>query len=296
VSAWYTICQMSQLAILSDMAAPNFERALDIHRQWNLSWLDLRGQIYGRTVDELSVADARRARAAADAASLSVFCLSTGVFYDDVAGGEQAFHKQLAVLRRILGAAEILEPRMIRVLAAQLAERDSDQGAVGLLQARHPWLVDVYREAIDLITDAGFTAALENEAGDCFLSASSDFVAFFEWLERPKARLTWDINNQWATGYLPTLTDYEMLQPLIGYYHLKGGRQDDGGTQLKWNCSLEDSTYAVAEITQRVVDDGASPVICLNPSQHGAQQPGYDYGGLTERDLAFLRATIRGLA
>jgi hypothetical protein len=47
----------------------------------------------------------------------------------------------------------------------------------------------------------------------------------------------------------------------------------------------------VTEITRRVIADGVSPVICLNPS-HGRPRPGVDAGDVTERDLQYVRDLI----
>ena len=69
-----------------------------------------------------------------------------------------------------------------------------------------------------------------------------------------------------------------------------------GSDQLADNVALEDSDWAVAEITRRVVADGVSPVICLNPPQHGAEREGYDYDSLPERDARFLRDSVPGIA
>ncbi len=290
------MCQMrAELTILNAMAAADLDEALVISCGWGLKWVDLRSQIYGKPVGALTRDDAHRARAAIDAAGVRVFCLSTAVFGGDVSAGERAFRDQLKGLRQVLAAATVLEPQVVRVLAAQLPHRRPEQEAVDVLKSRHPWLIDLYREAISLISAAGFTPAIENEAGSSFLSETADFIDFFDWLNRSDAVLTWDIGNQWETsGRIPTLADYETLRPLIGYYHLKGGLAEEGGERLEWQSSLEDSSYQVAEITQRVVDDGVASVICLNPP-HGKRKPGYDYSSLTERDIKFLRTTVKGI-
>lgn len=285
-----------QFTMLNSMADADFETALARHREWGLRWVDLRDEIYGKRVKDLTVADAHRARAAIDAAGLEVACLSTGVFFEDVANGEEVFRmNHLAQLDHLLDVAAVLRPRFFRLIAAQLPERDARENAVPLLKRKYPWLVDVYREAIDRIVAAGFQPTIENEAFRCFLSQTQDFVDFFAWLDRPAVSLTWDINNQWATGVFPTLADYEQLRPLIAYYHLKGGKCDGESDTLVWNSALEDSDFAVEDITRRVIDDGVSPVICLNPSQHGAPLDGYDYSDLALRDLRYLQSTFEGI-
>ena len=85
-------------------------------------------------------------------------------------------------------------------------------------------------------------------------------------------------------GTYPTMDVYYKLKGLIGYYHLKGGQQRDGNSDLYWRSSLEDASWPVAEITRQVVMDGLSQMICLNAS-HGQAKAGYDYNNMTKRDL-----------
>jgi hypothetical protein len=113
-------------------------------------------------------------------------------------------------------------------------------------------------------------------------------------------------------GAYPSIEAYRTLRPLIGYVHTKGGQaaQEDP-SRLKWSVGLDAASWPVAEIIQEVVDDGVSPVICLNPS-HGARLADYDYGApgafdpdvpfvqqdlsfVTARDLEFLRSNIKGI-
>jgi hypothetical protein len=101
------------------------------------------------------------------------------------------------------------------------------------------------------------------------------------------ASFTWDIQNLWSMGTPPSPEVYEQLTPFIGYVHLKGGQAGEDGA-LRWRSSLREATWPVAEITARVVADGVSPVICLNPS-HGAPRPDDADGRTVEDDIAYLR-------
>lgn len=286
----------AELTLLNAMADPDFDTALALHKEWGIKHLDIRDGVAGKWVRDLTVEEARAAKLAADAAGLDVFCLSTAIFYGDVTEGEAAFReKHVGALDQILEVAEVFKPKLVRIIAAQLPGRAPEDSAIEILRRDYPWVVEQYREVVDRLAAAGFTATIENEANQSFLSRTQDFIDFFEWLDRPNVSLTWDINNQWATGVFPTEADYEQLKPLIHYFHLKGGQSDGNDQKLKWNCSLEDSSYDVVGITSRVVRDGVSPVICLNPSQHGADKPGYDYSNLVKRDIDFLRANVDGI-
>lgn len=286
----------SQLTMLNSMASTDFEKSLEIHRAWGLQWLDLRDAIYGKWVKELDAPTARRAQAAIVSAQLRIYCLSTQTFFDDVSRGEAVFRDHLEQLKLTLQIAPILEPQIVRIVAAQLPECEPGASSVELMKNKYPWVIDVYREALDAIEQAGFTSTIENEAKRCFLSRADDFIGFFEWLDRPQtAHLTWDVQNHWSTGVFPTLEIYQQLKPLINYFHTKGGQTDAVADRLAWNVALEDASWPVRALTQAVINDGVSPVICLNPPQHGEQKSGYDYTDIPKRDVDYLRTNIEGI-
>lgn len=242
----------AQLTMLNSMAATDFGESLRVHQEWGLEWMDLRDEIYGNWLKTLDVPTAQRAKAAIDAAGLKVFCLSTSIFFADIAKGEQEFRDgHLEKLKEIIEVAKVFQPQVVRIIAAQLPEKEPGTPSIPLIKEKYPWLVEVYREALQLIADAGLTPTIENEAFQCFLSLPEDFTEFFEWLDRPEiAHLTWDVQNQWATGVFPSLEVYETLKPLMHYYHVKGGQTDGTSDKLAWNVALEDASWPVVEITQ----------------------------------------------
>lgn len=287
----------SQLTILNSMADADFDKALETHRLWGLKWLDLRDGIYGNWVAAVDVDTAKRAREAIDKSGLDVFCLSTSTFFEETEKGEALFReKHLGKLAHLIELAKIFKPKVMRIIAAQLPSRQPGENSIELLVSKYPWIFDVYREAIDRIVEAGLRPTIENEAFKCMLSQPNEIVEFFNRLDRAKSvGFTWDVQNQWATGVFPTVEVYETLKPLIQYYHVKGGKFEGVGKALKWNVALEDADWPVVEITRRVVADGVSPVICINPAQHGENKPDYDYTNIVKRDIDFLRSNVPGV-
>ena len=289
----------AELTILNGMADSDFDAALARHRQWGLKWLDLRDCLYGDTVGDLDAGKARRVRDAVDAAGLEVYCLSTTLLHDDLDKGEAHFRAaHLARIADMAAAVRILRPRFLRLLAARLDPAKAGGSAFATLERDYPWVVPLYREAVERAAGLGAAVTIENEARDCMLRTPADMVAFFAALDRPDlVGLTWDIQNQWTCGSFPAVEDYETLRPLIQYVHVKGGQYADPHSRaLAWKSGLEEASWPVLDIVRRVVEDGVSPVICLNPSK-GRLKPeyGYDYGAVTERDIAFLRRNIEGI-
>lgn len=290
--------QVVELTMLNVMGGADFEASVARHRDWGLRWLDLKDSIYGKDLKDLSLDDAQRAAQLLEANDLEVYCFSTVLLGGDATAGDEEFaQRDLADLEQILALADVLQPQFVRLLGAQLPGREAHENAIAYVERELPWVVPAYRAAIDRIASAGFAATIENEAWSCMLSSAEEFRSFFAALDRPgRVSLTWDAQNQWATGTVPTVAVYEELRDLIAYYHVKGGRAEAGDDSLAWNVALDEATWPVAEVTQRIVDDGASPVICLNPPSHGKPIEGYPYGdAVTERDLAFLRNQVRGI-
>ncbi|MFC5833483.1 sugar phosphate isomerase/epimerase family protein [Nonomuraea insulae] len=302
----------AQLTVLNAMAARDFDQALATIASWRLKWVDLWGFIYGESVDALSPGTAARIATALADRGLGAYCLSSRIFDDTVEQDPQAFReKHLRTLRTTLAAAATVRPKYVRLIAGSMAGAAAMENCVAVLKERSPWVRDVYREAVDLILEAGFTPTLENEHSDCFLSTPEEFRDFFDWLDAPpEFRLTWDIGNSWQMGSYPTVEMYEALRPLLGYVHVKGGQAaPEEPARAHWNVGLDATSWPVREIISAVVAGGKSPVICLNPA-HGEWKPDYDYGDgrvadtpfsqrdlapVTARDIAFLRANVEGI-
>ena len=278
------------ITMLSSMADRDFEAALDRHVDWGLHDLDLKDAIFGKGVVDLTDGEAHRAADLIGGRGLSVYCMSTVLFHADVEAGEDVFRQaHLALLDRVIAIARVLEPKLVRLLAARTIRRDDLTDSVAYLKAEHPWLIDCYREAIEKLSAAGFKVTIENECNACIFSTPDEILDFFDALDCGDAvNLTWDVQNLWQMGAFPSLDLYRRLKPLIAYYHLKGGQSGEGTTALRWKSGLEDASWPVREITHQVVSDGVSPVICLNGS-HGTSRGGYDYQHVVERDLAFVR-------
>lgn len=283
--------------MLNAMADSDFETALDRHVAWGLSHLDLKNGIFGKSLIDLTDDEARRVAKMVEERKLSVYCLSTTLFDEDVEVGEDVFLREhFGKLDRLIEIAEILKPHFVRLLAAKSSRRVEIEDSIDYLRSEQAWLIDLYRRAIEKLATAGCRVTVENECHDCLMSNSEEIVGFFEGLGCGDAvSLTWDVQNLWQMGTPPTLHTYEQLKPLIAYYHLKGGQSEFPDGPLKWRSSLEDASWPVDVITNQVIADGVSPVICLNGS-HGEGKTGYDYETVTERDLAYVKRMFGGAA
>jgi hypothetical protein len=282
----------AQLTILNSMASSNFEQALDRHVEWGLNKLDLKDNIFGKGVLDLEDHEATRAAQWIAERGLSVHCMSTVLFFDEIEKGENLFRQEhLAKVGRAVEIGKILKPRFLRLLAARSAQRSAFGNGIEYIQNNSPWLFSIYRDAIAQITAGGFEATIENEVHGCLLTNADEVSAFFAELSKgTEVSFTWDVQNMWQMGTFPSLAIYQQIKPILGYFHLKGGIAGEGNS-LKWASSLQDASWPVLEITRQVIKDGCSPVICLNPS-HGEAKPGFDYARVVKLDIDFLRQNV----
>ena len=285
----------ARLTMLNSMAGRDLPAALDRHVEWGLEVLDLKDCLFGKAVMDLTDEDAGRAANMVERRGLSVWCMSTHLFCDDVERGELHFAAQHAGrVERAVELARILRPALVRLLAAGGERRCMYDDCVEYLAAEHPWLIPMYAQAIDRLHAAGFQATIENEVGPCILRTPADVTALFAELgRREKVCFTYDVQNLWQMGTFPTMHVYEQLRGLIGYLHLKGGQCDDGDSErtLRWRSSLAEASWPVAEITRRAVADGVCPVVCLNPS-HGRPRQEGKWEDFTKDDLNFIRESV----
>lgn len=287
-----------QLTMLNSMAGTDFDQALDQHLEWGLSVLDLKEAIYGKTIDDLLPHEAEQVAKAIRIRNLSIATLSTGIFYGDIEQGEVAFRAQFsAKLARVLETAPILQPTHIRLLSASSTKRATFTNCSEHLQNEHPWVIPLYREAIEQLHEIGFHVVIENEVGRTIFSHPQEILDFFHVLDcGDKVGFTWDIANLWQEGTFPSLEVYAQLTPVISMVHLKGGRiNEDPEGPRRLASSLETASWPVKEIVGAVIDDGVSSVICVNGS-HGARNPAYshtleDY----HRDILYLREQFEGI-
>lgn len=287
---------MAQITILNDMISQDFAASLDIQKSWGIKVLDLRQHIFGKNLVGLTVDEAKEAAELIEEREMSVYCLSSAIFLNDIELGRDAFANRYdSEIEHMIRIAEVLKPKVIRLLSARSGKRDTFADSVEYMDANHPWVIPMYREAVDRIFSAGFQVTIENEVRSNIWSKPSEIIAFFREMNRPgKASFTFDVQNIWFEGVFPTMDVYRELKPLIGYYHLKGGQTGETGDKLVWKSALDDASWPVVEMTKQAVADGATEVICLNPS-HGEAKPGYDYSDLDKRNYDFVKTLIDSL-
>lgn len=281
------------ITILNAMAGREFEAALDRHVKWGLTRLDLKDNIFGKNVSDLSDRELAAASRMISERGLNVYAISTSLFSENLEAGEPVFReKHLGAISRVLEIARALSPAIVRLIAPSTTKRRSLTDAVQYAKSESPWIFDQLDDAIARIADAGFTTVIENESSASLISRPDEALAFFASLANSeKAMFTWDVVNMWQVGTFPTVEVYEALRPIVGYIHFKGGQSEGPSGPLKWKSPLDEASWPVRDITARLVRDGVCRAICINPP-HGEIRPGTDPSGWVERDIEYLRELL----
>jgi len=283
--------------MLNSMAGSDLAVALDRHVQEGLEICDLKDGIFGRRLEDLSHDQLRSLADEISARSLKTYCVSTSLGDKDLALGQERWRQvNSEVLDRVLSAAEILKPALIRVIAAKDTSRpQGGEGNMKRVLVQYSWVAAAYDEIIGRINTEGYDVVLENEAHDCIITSPEDVRDLFAALNPDyRVRYTWDVQNMWQMSTPPSLEVLDKLLPLLGMLHLKGGRAGSDGT-LKDASSLADASWPVADIVRAAIESGRIEVICINPS-HGTEAAGFDGWAVARDDLRFLRAADQRVA
>jgi sugar phosphate isomerase/epimerase len=287
-----------EITMLTNMAnADNFCLALDRFNELELRLLDIKDQVWGKPVIELTNGEAERAAREIKKRSLETYCLSSMLFHQAIESGEAGFRRQADLdVDRLINLANVFEPEYIRLLSARTDRRAEIDNSIVYIEDKFPWLIECYREAIQKIDDSGFKATIENEARLDIFSTTQEVADFFELLDMESARFTWDIQNLWAMGTFPSMEVYEQLRSNIGFIHFKGGQVLSGGDgdKLYWRSPLDVASWPVKEICAAIIKDRSSPVVCINPSHGQIPEDGYDRDLEMQRDCRYLKAIFRG--
>jgi sugar phosphate isomerase/epimerase len=284
------------LTILSSLAGPDFEPALDRHVAWGIKNLDLHDAIYGKSVMDLTEAQAQRAAEALARRDLHVHALGTTLFQEQVEAGERVFREgHAARVEQVLRVAQILKPRRIDLRAACTERRREVASAVAYIEAQRPWLLPLYREAASAIRAAGFDAGIANHADHCILATPAEVLAFFAALDHAQIDFVFDPVDFWRMGTMPTPEACQPLAHLVGVCAVKGGLADRRSGSLCWRCGLADASWPVTPITRSVLSAGRCAAVSLK-TPHGHRKLGYDYHDLAARDVQFLHAQFPELA
>jgi sugar phosphate isomerase/epimerase len=216
----------SRLAAISDDLSTDFADAARLAAEVGLDGLGVRhvGGINVRDLDDSTLAGIRET---ADAHGIAISAVSSPLGRDLYLGDQDA--PALALLDRMIEAADVLECRLIRVFATWLPGKD----ALPEWWERPSRTPDEVAERMSAFAHraerAGVTLMLELE-GASYVGRLAEARDLFAAVDSPALALCWDVCNGWWSGERPWPEGWEIARELpIVDVQFKDVRSDGSG-------------------------------------------------------------------
>jgi sugar phosphate isomerase/epimerase len=253
-----------KLAVITDEITQEFERALDVMCEFDVTGAELRG-LWGTNVADLDASQVARARQALADRDMHVVCLATPMFKCDLRSDEseilgrmhlakaRGLSEQNELLRRCCGLAHQFGTDLIRVFTfwrkSELTPQIEEQ------------IVDAFAEPVKIAEEEGVTLVLENEHA-CFIGTGSEAARVLSAIDSPRVRAVWDPGNALFAGEEPYPAGYAEIQPFVRHVHIKDAITDRETGTLRW-CVVGEGDIDYAGQFEALHRDGYAGYISL---------------------------------
>jgi sugar phosphate isomerase/epimerase len=156
---------MIDISVMTDQLGLDFESAVKQLAEWDVEWADLRSGIYGKGIDDLTDAEAERARAVLDQHGLRVWCLSSRVnspWKDHDLWDEKDWEAELVGLYRLIELCKAFDADLLRVYAYRKPNPEIARDRPNLGEYLGP-ISHRLRKAAEVAAAEGRRLVLENE-------------------------------------------------------------------------------------------------------------------------------------
>lgn len=258
---------MIEVSVMTDQLGLDFHSSVKQLREWGVKWVDLRGGIYGKGIDDLADEEVERAGAVLSENGLRVACLAARLaspWKDHDLWDEKDWEAELVHLERLIELAEAFGTKMLRVYAYRKPNPDVATDRPDLSKFIEP-VSQRLRQAAEMAANHDVLLVLENETfslvGNC-----RELRQILESVRHEALLACWDVANGWACGEQPYPQGYKEIKDMIGHVHIKGakGRPDDravyDGVALVGQDDLDYETVLSA-----LIGDGYAGKVALHP-------------------------------
>lgn len=225
-----------KLSAITDEISQEFEYALDVMREYDVRFAELRG-LWGTNIADLSAAQVLRAKHALQERGMQVACLATPFFKCDLEADEaavrgpmhlakaRAMGEQMEMLRRCAGLAHQFGAGLIRVFTFWRKGEMTPE-----IERR---IVDSFEEPVGIAESEGVVLGLENEHA-CFVGTGAESARVLAAVNSPHLRAVWDPGNALLAGETPFPDGYEAVRPFVAHVHVKDAKQEPDGKGYAW--------------------------------------------------------------
>jgi sugar phosphate isomerase/epimerase len=207
---------MFKLGAITDEISQDFERAVDVCKEYDLQTVEIRS-VWDKPSQDLTDTDVAAIQAVLSARGLTVSCLASPFFKCDI-DDEEAGKKHLDILRNCARLARKLGTNLVRVFTFW------NTGKTHEIWDR---ILERYQEPIAIAEEEDVILAVENEASTS-ISTARLLEKFLREIDSPRVRAVWDPGNEVHApdGERPYPEAFDRVKDLMVHFHLKDVARD----------------------------------------------------------------------
>lgn len=209
-----------RLSAFTDAVHPDFDQALDLLAAQGFGAVELRQDIYGKSLADLDFAEAQQVARALQRQHLQVSCLWTPLFAE--LNGQPVppnlTDSLYMRLNHYLDLAELLDVRSLRI-AAPVPAKGEERGE------QEEAFQSLIRQAADLAAERWTRLLLENEP-ESLTSNCLELGRFLYRVDHPSLNAAWNFVKCWQAGEYPDATTYAYIAGTVRHVYVRGARAD----------------------------------------------------------------------
>jgi len=259
---------MLQLGMITDQVSMDLEYALRVIEELGIDYVEIHS-LWNKTIENLSVAEARQAEKMIRKHGLEVSNISATLFlmchlkrseaevvsFDDYFITKRGdYREHLKALEYCIELCEIFATDKIRIFGFRKEDPLDKETAVEMISEK-------LRDPVELAEKAGVTLILEN-CPHTYLRAGWQTGQVIERINSKNLKALWDPGNAFRIGTIPYPDDYEKIRKYVAHIHAKDLARENSGYQP---VLLGEGEIDYKEIIRKLVDDSYEGVISLEP-------------------------------
>lgn len=259
---------MLKLGTITDQVSMDLEHALQVIEELGIHYVEIHS-LWGKTIENLSVAEAMRAEKMVWKHGLEVSNISATLFlmchlteseaevasFDDYFITKRGnYHEHLKALEYCIELCQIFGTDKIRVFGFRKEDPLDDETAIKMISEK-------LQDPVELVEKAGVTLILEN-CPHTYLQAGSQTGQVIERLNSKNLKALWDPGNAFRIGTIPYPDDYEKIREYVVHIHVKDLARENSDYQ---SVLLGEGEINYKEIIRKLMDDSYGGVVSLEP-------------------------------
>lgn len=226
---------MLKLGIFSDEISQDFEYALEVIKELEVGYVELRS-MWDKNLIDLSFSELKKVGDLVKKSNLEVCAIASPVFKcylkdkktkkapgNTHLAQEKSYTEHLKILEHSFELAKMFGTNIVRVFSfwrkGNLTEEILEE------------IVQRFKTPVRRAQEENVILALENEH-DCFIGSGKESQRFLESISSKNVGLIWDPGNAYFLGEVPYPDGYELIKDRIVHVHIKDAGKDKKGKPI----------------------------------------------------------------